>query len=119
MRFDRQPEILNHPFIISTPAGESLFVKYEYRDCQIRVEARDTLANLIVLDMIDFDVLMGMDWLSPCYATIDCHAKIVKFEIPNEPIFVLQGVQVPKVGKIISLVKAQRLLQKGYTGSLW
>lgn len=40
---------------------DSLFVEYEYRDCHIRVEGRDTLANLILLDMIDFDVLMGMD----------------------------------------------------------
>jgi len=56
--------------------------------------------------MIDFDVLMGMYWLSPCYATVDCHAKIVKFEIPDEPTFVLKGGKVPDVGKIISLMKA-------------
>jgi len=118
LRFDRQPEMLNHPFLVSTPVGDSLLVKYEYRDCQIRVEGRDTLANLIVLDMIDFDVLMGMDWLSPCYATVDCHAKIVKFEIPDEPTFVLKGGQVPEVGKIISLMKARRLLQKGCMGLL-
>ncbi|XP_070049493.1 uncharacterized protein [Nicotiana tomentosiformis] len=33
----------------------------------IRIKGRDTLADLIVLDMIDFDMLMGMDWLSSCY----------------------------------------------------
>ncbi|WMV08531.1 hypothetical protein MTR67_001916 [Solanum verrucosum] len=68
--------------------------------------------------MIDFDVLMGIDWLSPCYATVDCHAKIVKFEIPDEPTFVLKRGQVPEVGKIISLMKARRLLQKGCMGLL-
>ncbi|XP_070008712.1 uncharacterized protein [Nicotiana sylvestris] len=47
-----------------------------YRACQIRVEGRDTLDDLIVLDMIDFDMLMGMDWLSSCYVIVDCHAKI-------------------------------------------
>ncbi|WMV54710.1 hypothetical protein MTR67_048095 [Solanum verrucosum] len=61
LRFHRQLEMLNHLFLVSTPVGDSLLVEYEYRDCQIRVEGRDTLANLIVLDMIDFDVLMGMD----------------------------------------------------------
>ena len=60
---------------------DSLFVEYEYRDCHIRVEGRDTQAKLIVLDMIDFDVLMGMYWLSSCYATLNCHANIIKFEI--------------------------------------
>ncbi|XP_070008554.1 uncharacterized protein [Nicotiana sylvestris] len=59
----------------------------------IRVEGRDTLADLIVLDMIDFDMLMEMDWLSSFYAIVDFHAKIVKFEIPNEPSFILRGSQ--------------------------
>lgn len=113
LRFARQPKKLNHPFLVVTPVGVCLLVEYVYRDCQIRAEGRDTLAKLIVLDIIDFDVLKGMDQLSPYYATIDCHAKIVRFEIPNEPIFILKGGQVPKVGTIISVMKPQKLHSKG------
>lgn len=61
LRFGRQPEMLNHNFLVSTPVEDPLLVECEYRDCQIRVEGRDTLVNLIVLYMIDFDVLIGMD----------------------------------------------------------
>ncbi|XP_070022009.1 uncharacterized protein [Nicotiana sylvestris] len=103
---------------VATPVGESLLSEYVYRACQIRVEGRDTLADLIVLDMIDFDMLMGMDWLSSCYAIVDCHAKIVKFEIPNEPSFILKGSQVPETCKIVSFMKAQRLPKKGCLGLL-
>ncbi|XP_070054273.1 uncharacterized protein [Nicotiana tomentosiformis] len=109
----RHPELLNDPFLVATPVGESLLAEYVYHACQIRVEGRDTLANLIVLDMIDFDMLMGMNWLSSCYAIIDCHAKIVKFEIPNEPNFILRGSQVPEICKVVSFMKSQRLLKKG------
>ncbi|XP_070011433.1 uncharacterized protein [Nicotiana sylvestris] len=91
LRFCGQPELLNDPFLVATPVVESLLTEYVYRACQIRVDGRDTLADLIVLDMIDFDMLMGMDWLSSCYAIVDCHAKIFKFEIPNEPSFILRG----------------------------
>ncbi|XP_070020483.1 uncharacterized protein [Nicotiana sylvestris] len=63
---------------VATPVGESLLAEYVYHACQIRVEDRDTLADLIVLDMIDFDMLMGMDWLSSCYAIVNCHAKIAQ-----------------------------------------
>ncbi|XP_075107193.1 uncharacterized protein LOC142180156 [Nicotiana tabacum] len=107
LRFSRQSELFNNPFLVATPVGESLLAEYVYRACQIRVEGRDTLANLIVLDIIDFDMLMGMDWLSSCYAIVDCHAKIVKFEIPNEPSFVLKGGQVPENCKFVSFMKAQ------------
>ncbi|XP_070014776.1 uncharacterized protein [Nicotiana sylvestris] len=118
LRFSGQPELLNDPFLVVTPVGESLLVEYVYLACQILVEGRDTLADLIVLDMIDFNMLMGMDWLSSCYAIVDCHAKIVKFEIPNEPSFILRGSQVPKTCKIVSFMKAQRLLKKGCLGLL-
>ncbi|XP_070057850.1 uncharacterized protein [Nicotiana tomentosiformis] len=118
LRFSRQPELLNDPFLVATPVGEFLLAEYVYLACQIRVEGRDTLADLIVLDMIDFDMLMGMDWLSSCYAIIDCHAKIVKFEIPNEPSFVLKRGQVPETCKVVSFMKAQRLLKKGWLGLL-
>ncbi|XP_075096415.1 uncharacterized protein LOC142174508 [Nicotiana tabacum] len=59
-----------------------------------------------------------MDWLSSCYAIVDCHAKIVKFDIPNEPSFILRGSQVPETCKIVSFMKAQRLLKKGCLGVL-
>ncbi|XP_070040635.1 uncharacterized protein [Nicotiana tomentosiformis] len=118
LSFVRQPELLNDLFLVDTPVGESLLDEYVYRACQIRVKGRDTLADLIILDMIDFDMLMGMNWLSSCYAIVDCHAMIVNFEIPNEPSFVLKGSQVPEICKVVSFIKAQRLLKKGCLGLL-
>ncbi|XP_075098076.1 uncharacterized protein LOC142175390 [Nicotiana tabacum] len=88
---------------VATPVGESLLAEYVYCACQIRVEGRDTLDELI---------------LSSCYAIVDCHAKIVKFEIPNEPSFILRGSQVPEICKVVSFMKAQRLLKKGCLGLL-
>ncbi|XP_070048892.1 uncharacterized protein [Nicotiana tomentosiformis] len=52
LRFSRQPELLNDPFLVATPVGESLLAEYVYRACQIRVEGRDTLADLIVLNIL-------------------------------------------------------------------
>ncbi|XP_033516522.2 uncharacterized protein [Nicotiana tomentosiformis] len=107
LRFSRQPELLNDPFIVANPIGVSLLAEYVYSACQFRVEARDILADLIVLDMVDFDMLMGMDWLSSCYAIVDCHAKIVKFEISNEPSFILRGSQKGCLG-LLSIVNDTR-----------
>nr|XP_033515208.1 uncharacterized protein LOC117279729 [Nicotiana tomentosiformis] len=50
LRFSRQPELLNDPFLVATPVGESLLAEYVCSACQIRVEGRDTLADLIVQD---------------------------------------------------------------------
>ena len=34
--------------------------------------------DLVALDMRDFDVVLGMDWLSRHRATLDCYKKEVK-----------------------------------------
>jgi len=39
----------------------------------------DTMADLVELDMVDFDVILGMDWLHACYASVDC--RLVKFSL--------------------------------------
>ncbi|WMV24608.1 hypothetical protein MTR67_017993 [Solanum verrucosum] len=55
----------------------------------------DVVKELI---MLDFDVIMGMDWLIACYANIDCRAKIVRFYLPGEPVLQWKGNAVtPKV----------------------
>ncbi|XP_070024802.1 uncharacterized protein [Nicotiana sylvestris] len=74
-----EPEQLSEPFLVSTPVGESVKVTIVYRGCIVSVQGRNTKADLIELEMVDFDVIMGMDWLSSCYAMLDCHAKIVRF----------------------------------------
>ena len=39
--------------------------------------------DLVALDMRDFDVVLGMDWLSRHRATLDCYKKEVKLHIPG------------------------------------
>ncbi|XP_070029727.1 uncharacterized protein [Nicotiana sylvestris] len=63
--------------------------------------------------MVDFDMIMGMDWLSSCYAMLDCHAKIVKFQFQNEEVLEWKGSSASLVGKFISYLKAQRMIGKG------
>ncbi|WRX25592.1 hypothetical protein QQP08_018079 [Theobroma cacao] len=66
------------------------FIK-EYESCVVRVKDKDTLVNLVVLDTLDFDVILGMDWLSPCHASVDCYHKLVRFDFLDEPSFSIQG----------------------------
>lgn len=42
--------------------------------------------DLVVLDMLDFDVILVMDWLHVCYASIDGRFRVVRFQFSNEPI---------------------------------
>ena len=54
-----------------------------YHNCIVTVYGRDTLANLVEIGMVDFDVIMGMDWLASYYATVDYLTKIMHFQFPK------------------------------------
>ncbi|KAD3640075.1 hypothetical protein E3N88_29298 [Mikania micrantha] len=66
----------------------------------------------------DFDMILGMDWLSKHRVTIDCQTRRVLFGDPMNPLFVYQGTQPRKPLKIISALKAQKFLSHGCAGFL-
>ena len=60
-QFEILPECLLEPFDVATPVGETIQVERVYRDCRVSIHNRDTLEDLVELDMVDFDVILGMD----------------------------------------------------------
>ena len=64
--------------------------------------------------MLDFDVILGIDWLHSWVASIDYRTRLVKFQIPNEPIFEWKEGNSNPRGKIISWIKACKLIAKDY-----
>ena len=74
-------------FIVSNPVVESVVAKRVYRNCPIMLPNRVSYVDLRELDMLDFDIIFGMDWLHACFASIDCRTRVVRFNFPNEPVF--------------------------------
>ncbi|XP_070026426.1 uncharacterized protein [Nicotiana sylvestris] len=82
-KFGIVPEILSDPFVVSTLVGESIIARRVYRGCTVTVCGRQTSADLVELEMLDFGAILGMDWLTTCYATIDCRSKTARFHFPG------------------------------------
>ncbi|XP_070041026.1 uncharacterized protein [Nicotiana tomentosiformis] len=79
MEFRIEPKQLYESFYISTPVGESTLAMHVYRDCVVTLRGHDTVADLIELRMVDFDVIMGIDWLYSSFAKLDCRTRTVRF----------------------------------------
>ena len=75
------PETLSEPFSVSTPVGDPIVARWVYRNFPINISHKVTSADLVELEMVDFDVILGMDWLHSCYASVDCKTKIVRFSV--------------------------------------
>ncbi|KAH0641167.1 hypothetical protein KY285_037753 [Solanum tuberosum] len=113
MNFDVIHEKLSEPFSVSTLVGESILAERVYRDCSIFVNHKSTMADLIELYMVDFDVILGMDWLHACYASVDCRTRVFKFQFPNEPVLEWKSSSAVPKGRFISYLKARKLVSKG------
>ena len=81
--FDLHCDLLDMPIRVSTPVGESVIVEKVYRSCLVNFLGRNTHVDLVILEMVDFDVILGMTWLSPNFATLDCNAKTVMLAKPR------------------------------------
>ena len=79
-----QPSRMLYSLSVATPLSEELETNVFFPSCPVLVEGRELPAYLVLLDVIGFDVILGMDWLAQYYATVDCCAKEVIFIIPDE-----------------------------------
>ncbi|KAL4038220.1 hypothetical protein IC575_001828 [Cucumis melo] len=70
-------EPLHHVLSVSTSSGECMLSKEKVKACQIEIVGHVIEVTLLVLDMLDFDVILGMDWLAANHASIDCFHKEV------------------------------------------
>ncbi|XP_073019344.1 uncharacterized protein [Primulina eburnea] len=80
--------------------------------------SRFLYADLIVIPMVAFDVILGMDWLSAYCAVIDCVSKTVKFLEDDYEKDLFVGVTSSLSIPIISCLQATKLLHKGCVGYL-
>ena len=103
-------ESLAEPVHVSTPIGEFLVVDQVLRYCLVTIQGYDTRVDLIMLDMIDFDMILGMDWLSPYHAVLDCYAKTVTLSMPGVPPVLWQAAYSHTPTGIISFIRARRLV---------
>ncbi|KAA0067099.1 pol protein [Cucumis melo var. makuwa] len=92
--------------------------KEKVKACQIEIAGHVIEVTLLVLDMLDFDVILGMDWLAAYHASIDCSRKEVAFNPPSMTSFKFKGEGSRSLPQVISAIRASKLLSQGTWGIL-
>ena len=66
VQFNVSPETLLEPLSVSTPVGDQVIARRVYKNCPVTVSKNVTSADLVELEMIDFDVILA--WIGYTHA---------------------------------------------------
>ncbi|XP_012833434.1 PREDICTED: uncharacterized protein LOC105954306 [Erythranthe guttata] len=117
VRFGLLPTQVSHEYRISMPSGEEMITNKIVKDCPIQIQSQPMRFDLIVLTIENFELIMGMDWLTKFKAQINCALKTVSFSLPNHTLLEFQS-DAETLIPIISAIKATKLINKGHIGYL-
>ena len=70
-------ELLAYDLLVTSPLGHIVRVNRMYKNCPLLIQDREFSVDLIALPFHEFDLILGMDWLSKHRAIVDCDKKIV------------------------------------------
>ncbi|TYK01415.1 ty3-gypsy retrotransposon protein [Cucumis melo var. makuwa] len=102
----------SHSFISSAIVLHAR-LEEKVKACRIEIGGHVIEVTLLVLDMLDFDVILGMDWLAVNHASIDCSCKEVAFNPPSMASFKFKGEGLRLLPQVISATRANKLLSQG------
>ena len=86
-------ETLENPMYMSFPLGTRVSVDKICQDCELEISWILLTMDLRVMDMSEFDVILGMDWLTVHRVIIDCDCRRITTYTPNDVCVMFQGVK--------------------------
>ena len=102
-----------YDILVTNLLGHSVIVNKVYRDCPIKIRKYEFLGYLIELSFREFDVILGMDWLSQHRAIVDCRMKRVTLRTPNDDEVMFIGERSNHLSNVISAAIARKWVRKG------
>ena len=70
-------EALEEPLYVSSSLGIRVRIGMICRDCELEISGILLTVDLRIMDMSEFDVILGMDWLKAYKVVIDCERRRV------------------------------------------
>ncbi|KAA3469892.1 DNA/RNA polymerases superfamily protein [Gossypium australe] len=90
---------------VSNPLGKCVLVDKVCKNCPLIIQGHCFSANLMLLPFDEFNVILGIDWLTLHNAIVYCRWKIIELKCENN--------ELGELPVVISSMSAQRYVRKG------
>ncbi|KAA3470129.1 DNA/RNA polymerases superfamily protein [Gossypium australe] len=96
------------------PLGKHVIVDKVCRNCPLMIKDHWFLANLLLLPFDEFDLILGMDWLTVHNVLVNCGNKFIELRCENGDIIRVESGESDSLPVVISSLVAEKCLRKGY-----
>ena len=84
-------ETLEEPLYLSSSLGIRARIGIMCQGCELEISGTLLTVDLRIMDMLEFDVILGMDWLTAYRVVIDCERRRVSAYTQDGTRVVFQG----------------------------
>ncbi|KAA3478082.1 reverse transcriptase [Gossypium australe] len=98
---------------VPNPLGRCVLVDKVCKDCPLMIRDMCFPADLMLLPFDEFDIILGMDWLTVHDVVVNCRRKAIDFRCQSNEILRIESADLNGLPVVISSLMARRYLRKG------
>lgn len=101
------------PFVVALPNGDKLVGTRGLKEFPILIGDREWVVDLIAINMLHYNIILGMDWLSRHGDVLDFKKKTVTMTTEEGVVHVFKGHGPSDSSRIINAMTVAKLLRQG------
>eukprot|EP00253_Pinus_taeda_P003746 PITA_03746 len=102
-----------NPWLVQLATGAKRRVTAKVNDFSFTIAGQPVTADLNVLPLGSYDILIGMDWLEKHWSLVDCKTKIIYYRDQQGSRKEMQGVKRPVQVRPITANQLVKCIRKG------
>eukprot|EP00253_Pinus_taeda_P015342 PITA_15342 len=112
-RCNLQPVKFKNPWLVQLATGAKRRVTAKINDCPFVIADQPVTADLNILPVGSYDILIGMDWLEKHWSLVDCKTKVIYYRDQQGNRKEMQGIKQPVQVRLITANQLIKCIRKG------
>eukprot|EP00253_Pinus_taeda_P015904 PITA_15904 len=113
-RCNLQSVKFKNPWLVQLATGAKRKVTSKINNCSFTIVDQPITADLNILPLGSYDILIGMDWLEKHWSLVDCKTKIIYYRDQQGNSKEVQGIKRPVQVRPITANQLVKCIRKGY-----
>eukprot|EP00253_Pinus_taeda_P022348 PITA_22348 len=112
-RCNLQSVKFKNPWLVQLATGAKRRVTAKINDCPFVIADQPVTADLNILPLGSYDILIGMDWLEKHWSLVDCKTKVIYYRDQQGNRKEMQGIKQPVQVRPITANQLIKCIRKG------